>query len=309
MLSRTAENLYWLARYMERADATARLIEMGRRMALLPCSPGQDEWRSVIRASGTSVDAAASERLSEVDCVSTLLLSADNPSSIRSCLTRARANGRAVRTALTRDMWEVLNEGWRRLGQIDERTACQELPQLLEWVERRAATFRGAVSGGLLRNDGYDFLQLGSHVERADMMLRLLDVKYYVLLPETEVVGGGRDHHQWTSMLHANSATRAFHHVYRGDYSPWKIADFLILNADFPRSLAHSYQRIGEHLEKLARRYGTRHACHTTANDMIAHLCDTGMGEIFQGGLHEFVTDTIGVTGRLSTEIGEAYYF
>jgi uncharacterized alpha-E superfamily protein len=309
MLSRTAENLYWLARYVERAESTARLIEMGRRMALLPCAVGQDEWRSVIRASGASVDAAAGERQTEFDCVRALLLSPDNPSSIRCCLARARANGRAVRTALTQDMWEVLNEGWRRLDQMDERTACRDLPQILDWVERRSATFRGTVGSGLLRNDGYDFMQLGSYVERADMMLRLLDVKYYVLLPETEVAGGGRDHHQWTSVLHANSAIRAFHHVYRGDYSPWKIADFLILNADFPRSLAHSYQRIGEHLEKLARRYGVRHSCHATANDMIAHLSDIGMGEIFQRGLHEFVAETIGVTGRLSNEIGEAYHF
>jgi len=310
MLSRTAENLYWLARYMERADSTARLIEMGRRMTLLPRALGQDEWRSVIRASGVAIEAADSERrLTEVDCIGALLLSADNPSSIRCCLARARANGRAVRTALTRDMWDVLNDDWRRLDQIDERTACQDLPHLLEWVERRAATFRGAVGSGMLRSDRYDFLQLGSYVERADMMLRLLDVKYYVLLPETEVAGGGRDHHQWTSVLHANSAIRAYHHVYRGDYSPWKIADFLILNVDFPRSLAHSYRRVGEHLEQLARRYGTRHTCHTTANEMIAHLSDTGMGEIFQLGLHEFITETIGVTGRLSNQIGQAYYF
>lgn len=309
MLSRTAESLYWLARYVERADCTARLIGMGRRMALLPGGTSRDEWRSVIRASGVSVDAAATAHLTESEGVRMLLLAPDNPSSIRCCLARARANGRAVRTALTRDMWDVLNEGWRQLDQIDEQTACQDLPQLLEWVERRAATFRGTVGGGMLRTDGYDFMQLGSYVERADMMLRLLDVKYYVLLPETEVAGGGQDHHQWTSVLHANSAIRAYHHVYRGDYSPWKIADFLMLNTDFPRSVAFSYKRIGEHLETLARRYGTRHKCHATANETIARLSDTGMGEIFQRGLHEFVTETIGVTRRLSSEIATAYHF
>ncbi len=309
MLSRTAENLYWLGRYIERAESTARLIEMGRRMVMLPSATDHDEWRSVIQASGATVSADIAERMSEADAVRTLLLSTDNPSSIRVCLTRARANGRAIRTALTQDMWEALNDGWRRLESIDEAAARRDLPQLLEWVKRRTSTLRGASETGMLRNDGFDFLRLGGYVERADTMLRLLDVKYYVLLPETEVVGGGRDHHQWTSVLHANSAVRAYHHLYRGDYSPWKISDFLILNRDFPRSLAYSYGRIGEHLDRLAQRYGTRHDCHTLANRMIVQLADLGMGEIFHRGLHEFIQDSLALNARLSNAIGEAYHF
>ncbi|MEO0620179.1 MAG: alpha-E domain-containing protein, partial [Pseudomonadota bacterium] len=235
--------------------------------------------------------------------------SADNPSSIRSCLTHARANGRAVRTALTQEMWEVLNEGWRRLELMDEKVACRDLPQILEWVETRTAALRGTSGSGMLRNDGYDFLRIGGYLERADMVLRLLDVKYYVLLPETEIVGGGRDHHQWRSVLHATSAVRAYHHVYRGDYSPWKIADFLILYPDFPRSLAYSFMQIRDHLDRLGRRYGASHICHRSANDMVSRLCDLEMGEIFQTGLHEFVRDSIATTERLSGEIALAYHF
>ncbi|MEL6482993.1 MAG: alpha-E domain-containing protein, partial [Pseudomonadota bacterium] len=161
----------------------------------------------------------------------------------------------------------------------------------------------------MLRHDRYDFLTLGVHVERADMTLRLLDVKYYVLLPETEVVGGGRDHHQWTSVLHATSALRAFHHVYRGDYSPWKIADFMILNRSFPRSVAFCYDQIGDCLDRLARGYGERHPCHSTASEMIAKLGDAEMGELFEQGLHEFIIGAVNHTRRLNSEIYRAYHF
>ncbi|MEO0730758.1 MAG: alpha-E domain-containing protein [Pseudomonadota bacterium] len=309
MLSRTAENLYWLSRYIERADSTARLLEMGRRMAMLPGANEQDEWRSVVLASGTEIAPDLTDRITEAQAITQLLLALDNPSSIRSCLAQARANGRAIRTALTQDMWEALNDGWRRLDTVDARTASRDLPTLIDWVKTRAAVLRGAADTGMLRNDAFDFYRLGNHLERADMMLRLLDVKYYVLLPETEAIGGGRDHYQWTSVLHANSAIRAYHHVYVGDYTPWKIADFLILNAAFPRSLAYSYARIGESLDHLSRRYGQRHACHRLAGDINGRLAGLEMGEIFHQGLHEFVSETIKLNTQLSTEIANAYHF
>jgi uncharacterized alpha-E superfamily protein len=309
MLSRTAENLFWMGRYMERADATARLIEMGYRMAMLPGSNEMDEWRSVAAASGSAPDIAESPALKAGEVVGRLLLDPDNRSSIRSCLTSARANGRAIRTALTQDMWEALNDGWRQLGQMDSETALKNLPALLEWTKNRTAAFRGASEISLLRNDGYYFLRIGGMLERADMTLRLLDVKYYVLLPETDVVGGGRDYHQWTSVLRATSALRAYHHVYKGDYSPWGIADFLILNAIFPRSLHFCMRSIETYLDQLAALYGESHACQTTAKEMVARLKGFGIEELFRSGLHEFVSEAIDTTRRLSGEISRAYHF
>ena len=128
MLSRTAENLFWMGRYMERADATARLIEMGYRMSMLPGSNEQEEWRSVAAASGSAPDIVDADKLDAATVVQRLLLDPENLSSIRSCLTAARANGRAIRTALTQDMWEALNDGWRSLGQMDADTALKNLP-------------------------------------------------------------------------------------------------------------------------------------------------------------------------------------
>ncbi len=309
MLSRTAENLFWMGRYMERADATARLIEMGYRMAMLPGSNEQEEWRSVAAASGSAPDIVANPNVDAKLVVQRLLLDPDNHSSIRSCLTSARANGRAIRTALTQDMWEALNDGWRQLGQMDPDTALKNLPSLLEWAKNRTAAFRGASEISLLRNDGYYFLRMGGLIERADMTLRLLDVKYYVLLPETDVVGGGRDYHQWTSVLRATSALRAYHHVYKGDYTPWGIADFLILNSTFPRSVAYCYRQISRFLDDLAELYGETSSPQSVAGDMVQQLDRIGIEELFQNGLHEFVSGAITTTRRLSTEISKAYHF
>lgn len=309
LLSRTAESLYWMARYVERADSTARLIEMGHRMTMLPGSHSRAEWRSVAAASGCLDAFEYPDAITESDIIRTLLLDAENPSSIRTCLERARANARAVRTALTREMWEALNDGWRKLELMEPAQAERDLFSILEWVKARGALVRGSSMTTMLRNDGYSFLGLGGYVERADMTLRLLAVKSYVLLPETDVVGGGRDHHQWTSVLHATSAIRAYHHVYKGEYSPGTIADFLILNQQFPRSVAFSFAKIQQSLNLLAEAYGASHDCHDTAAEMVAEFGRLRMGEIFSMGLSEFIRETIGRTNRLGSEIYKAYHF
>lgn len=309
MLSRAAESLYWMARYVERAGAAARLIEMGKRMTMLPRAFSQDEWRSVATAAGAAHLLEQEPLIDETAVIRVVMLDKDNPSSIRSCLERARANGRAVRTALTSDVWEVLNEGWRTLEGVDTATARRDLPGLLDWVKQRTALFRGAAVNSMLRTDRYDFLMIGAHVERAEATLRLLDVKNDALLPETDVVGGGRDYHQWTSVLYATSALRAYHHVYKGDYSPETIADFLILNRLFPRSLAFCYEETDLHLGRLARAYGQRHECHSIVSRTIAELDDLQMGEVFQSGLREFIREALRTNARLSEKIYSAYYF
>jgi len=137
MLSRTAENLFWMARYMERAEATARLLTMGQRMAILPGAHHRDEWRSVVRATGALNHFPENGQVTESDAIAFLMLDPDNSSSIRSCLLKARANAKSARTMLTQDMWEALNEGWRKLDSYDVAEARQ---QLRGWM--RAVVFR-----------------------------------------------------------------------------------------------------------------------------------------------------------------------
>ena len=309
MLSRTAANIYWMARYMERAESTARLLTMGQRMAILPGSVHRDEWRSVVRVTGCEHLFPEEGLVKETDVVQMLVLDEDNPNSVRSCLSNARANAKSVRTALTQEMWEAINDGWRKLESYDVVEARRELPSLIDWVKTRASTFRGAADSGQLRNAAHDFLRIGGSLERAQMTLRLLDVKYYVLLPETEVVGGTRDHYQWTSVLHALSGSRAYHHVYGGAYTPWQITDFLMCNRTFPRSVAFCFDQLQYRLNRLARFHDGRTHCHDTIGEMVENLDHLDKGEIFKTGLHETVQKGLMMTNRLGGEIAQAYHF
>ncbi len=309
MLSRTADSLYWLARYAERADATGRLLMLGRRLAMLPDGVSGDDWRSVLRVTASERFVAAGVEVREEDAVAILLLDPANPSSVRASLDRARANGRAVRTAITLEMWEALNDGWRRLERMPLDRAVRELPTLIDWARGYVARFRGAVSTSMLRTEGHDFLRIGSAVERANTTLRLLDVNYHLLLPEGDGIGGHRDHYRWNALLQTLSGLRAYYHVYRDNVRPWHIADFLLTNRVFPRSLAFSVGQIRYHLERLAIEHGRDLACHGSIAKLDDRLARMGDGDIFQYGLHEFVIESLADLNRISREIGEAYHF
>jgi len=309
MLSRTAENLFWMARYIERAESTARLVTMGQRMAVLPGSAYRDEWRSVLRVTDSLSYLKNGGPITEDDIVRILLLDPENPGSIQSCLVAARANGKSVRTKLTQEMWEALNMSWRRLEGMDPDEARRDLPALIDWVKNQSSTFRGAAETGMLRHAGHDFLRIGGAIERAQMTLRLLEVKYYVLLPETDVVGGGRDHYQWTSVLHAVSGSRAYHHVYGGVYTPSRITDFLMVNRAFPRSVAYCVDQIRSHLAHLAKESGGPPACQGTADELYRLLKQGRDGALFEAGLHESVVQCLILTNRLASELADSYHF
>jgi uncharacterized alpha-E superfamily protein len=309
-LSRTASDLFWMARYLERAESMARLVEMGARMAMLPTRGGTawDEWRSVTAAAGC--DGHFASPPADVDSlILGLVVDRENPSSIASCFERARANARSVRTALSRQAWESLNETWLRLDELSVSRVLHELPQVVDWVKGRCAQFRGAADATLLRDDRFEFGRLGLFIERVDMTLRLLDVKHFVLLPETQVVGGDPDRHRWTSILVATSTLRAYHWAYRGDYAAERILDFLLLSRMCPRSYAFCYGEIVDALERLARLYGARHPCHATAAATLSALAERDVEDVFACGLHGFLTDAISANNRLSREIATAYHF
>ena len=322
MLGRTANDLYWLSRYMERAENMARLLEVGYRIVLLP-REGQgfhEEWRSTLASTGCADTYA--RKYSEIttrDVVNFLLFDTDNPSSIRSCIATARHNARAQRTSLTRDMWECLNSSWIEFNAINPASVtANELPGLLDWIKERSALYRGTLLNTILRNDTYCFSQLGTFLERADNTARILDVKYYVLLPSIEAVGGGVDNFQWGAILRSVSAHRSYRWVYKENYKPWRIAEYLILNRQMPRSLAFSYGEILAALDDLAGQYGERGAggeearggrCHDTAGSTVAMLGRLGIDGIFQSGLHEFLQAFIARNNRLGAEISDTYHF
>lgn len=309
MLSRAADSLYWLARYTERADATGRVLMMGQRLTMLPNETEGDGWRSVLRVSGCEHLVPADAEVSELDAVSILLLDPENPSSIRSSLSQARWNGRAGRTALTSEMWEALNDDWRKLERITPERAVRDLPQLIDWVRGYVARFRGAVSTSMLRTDGHDFLRIGGAIERAGVTLRLLDVNYHTLLPPGDRVGGHKDDYRWAALLQTLSGRRAYYHVYRDNIRPWHIADFLLTSRIFPRSLAYSIGQVRYHLDRLARSHGATQPVHRSVELFDDRLARMGEGAIFQYGLHEFVIESLDELAVVAREVGEAYHF
>ena len=311
LLGRTANGLYWMSRYIERAENMARIVDAGLRLALTRTDSSADEWASVVVSAGAKDAFAAKYADYSADTVADFLLrDTSNPSSVLSSIETARANARMVRTALTRETWESINEAWmsfRRMlaGPIDQR----ELPAILDRIKRETAQIRGAFYGTMLRNEIFDFAQLGSYVERADNTARIIDVKYYVLLPSVSWVGSSLDNYQWESILRSVSAHRSYRWVYEGDYRPAHIADFLILNRRMPRSLAFCYRMIGESLNLLAEEYGERHACHATLETISSRLKPGTIGGIFDSGLHEFIGEFIRCNNRLGNEVAQDYRF
>lgn len=310
MLSRTADNLFWIARYMERAETAARLLEVGSRIALLPSAAGyRNEWDSLLQASGNA-DAFARKYGDPVqrNIESFLFFDHDNPSSVTSCITTARENGRIVRTALTAQVWDALNTAFQELRQLERKPRSElELSRLTEWTMRHAAMVRGAIEATLLRNDGWDFLNLGYGLERADNTARLMDVKYYVLLPRVEFVGSGLDNYQWTTLLRAMSAHRAFHWAYGGEVTAAKIAHFLILNPQCPRSLITCAEGISAHLDRLAKAYGATTDAQARARGMVDALRMTRTDDIFDEGLHDFLSRFIRETAALGSLVHDTY--
>jgi uncharacterized alpha-E superfamily protein len=311
LLGRTANGLFWMNRYIERAENMARLVDAGLRLALTRTSSPAEEWTSVVVSAGA--EGAFRARHSEFTAATVsdfLIRDTGNPSSVMSTIETARNNGRMVRTALTRETWESLNEAWMSTKRMLARPIDgRDLPKVLDAIKRETALIRGAFHGTMLRNEIFDFSQIGTFVERADNTARILDVKYYVLLPSVSWVGSSLDNYQWESILRSVSAHRSYRWVYEAEYRPANIADYLILNGRMPRSLAFCYRYIAESLNFLASDYGMRHPCHLTVDSTLANLKVGSVKDIFDRGLHEFLTGFIFDNTKLGAEIAQDYRF
>ena len=311
LLGRTANGLFWMFRYIERAENTARLLDAGQRISLTNLSAEPDEWQSVLVSAG--VEAAYNAKYDTHDpetVIDFMLCDRDNPSSVRASLETARTNGRMVRTALTREVWEAVNESWLVIQRrLSGRISPRELPAVIDLVKRQGALIRGAFQTTMLRNEIFDFCNLGAFIERADNTARILDVKYWLLLPEHSQVGSALDDFQWRSILRSVSAHRSYAWEYDGEYRAVNIIDFLMLNRRMPRSLAYCYTFIEESLKYLARNYETRQPCFETAASLNERLSGSSVRQIIDGGLHEFLESFIRDNNRLAQEIGQNYRF
>lgn len=311
MLARTADNLYWLSRYVERAESLARILDVALRLATLPSAYAgtSNEWESAIATAACANLFYQSNKDATQDAVTHFLIAGEtNPSSIRACIEIARQNARAVRTAITTEMWEILNDAWSEMkGKNFDRLTSNDLAKFLAFVREISLRFDGAAYRTMLRTDHFWFQRLGMFVERADTTARLLDVKYHVVLPATEPVGGGLDYFQWSALLRAISALNSYHLLYREGIRPWHVADFLILRPEQPRSLISAYENLNRVLDLLADRYGRQGPSQRLARQTFSRLQNLDSEALFQQGLHEFLAAFIADNNRLGLAISEQY--
>ena len=309
MLSRTASHLYWIGRYMERAEFACRLVEATIRLSALGHHEEADQaWRSALSVVGANANFAESEEGSAFSARRFLMLSEDNDSSIKSCLSAARDNARAARTALTVEVWQAINRAWLIIRDRASPGGAQAALNLVEELKAEIRGFEGA-AGRMLRTEGFWFLRLGTSIERSDNTARLLDVKYYLLLPPGQEVGGTLDRDQWTTLLQIVSARTAYRHIYQGALQPWLVADLLILRSEMPRSLAASAQSTVTLLSSLAKRTGRQGPADRLARQRIARLEDLDIETVFQSGLHEWLQGHIADNASLDRAIAQQFRF
>lgn len=310
MLSRAANNLFWMARYVERAENTARALEVAYRMSLLPQEARLEQlgWMAPLNITGTVFPFTGRySTVGQREVLRYMVLDLENPSSILSSARAARENARAARGSITEDMWEVLNATWLELQKLDEsRLRSEHLIEFFDWVKERSHLFRGVTVGTALKDEAFHFNRLGTFIERADATARLLDVKYHILLPSVEDVGGAVDYYQWSAVLRAVSAFEAYRKVYRDVVTPPRVAELLILHEDMPRSLHACMTIVLEILMRLERPRA-REALRL-AGELHSGLHYGRVDAIWAEGLHEYLTAFLGSTARLTQEIDRAYF-
>ena len=295
MLCRTANELYWMARHIERAENTARLLDVTYRMSLLPyeaVEPGlawAQPWAVPLITSGLAT--AFYQRfpsLSAEGVLRFMILDAHNSSSIYCCLRAARDSARSVRGAITSEMYEDLNSAWLEMREHDyDRIQTTGVSEFLDWVKMRSHLFRGVTFGTMLRDEAYHFIRLGTHIERADNTARILDVKYHTLLPSAADVGGAVDYYQWSALLRSVSGFESYRKIYSDVITPRRVAELLILREDMPRSLHSCMNFIHETLEELCDENSRE--LERASGELHAMLHYGRTDDVIKFGLHEYL--------------------
>jgi uncharacterized alpha-E superfamily protein len=313
MLSRTANDLFWMSRQVERAEDTARMLDVTYRMSMLPyrvMEPGErwaEPWAVPLVITGLAT--AYYERYPELTAENVLrfmVLDAANSSSIYSVLQHARENARAQRGAISVEMWESLNETWLRIREKSYGTLTAEgVSAFFDWVKDRSHLFRGVTFGTMLRDEGYQFIRLGTFFERADNTARILDVKYHTLLPSVHDVGGAVDYYQWSALLRSVSAFNAYRKIYRDVITPLRVAELLVLREDMPRSLHACMNQIYEILQELSA--GAKLEPERLAGEIHAQLHYGKTERIFAVGLHEYLLEFLEKLQALNDEINQHF--
>jgi len=312
MLSRTASDLYWMSRYLERAENLARMLDVSYSLSLMPQDghgDGLDELAMPLLITGTLDEYLARHgELNAERMLHFFALDADNPASIYCCLQAARSNAHAVRGRITADMWENINATWLEIRGIAEQGLGRfGISRFCEWVKERSHLFRGATFGTIMRGDPYRFIRLGTFIERADNTLRLLDARYEMLGEDIDEIDGrpARSYYQWSALLRALSSFEAFAEIYRGSPGTRKVSELLLLRAEVPRSLRACMDELSLMLASLPGDNGR--PAQRLAAELEARLHYTGIKEVLEEGLHAWLTDFIQRVRELGQAIQSSY--
>jgi uncharacterized alpha-E superfamily protein len=323
MLSRTADHLFWMARYMERAENTARMLDVNYQASLMPQSAAEAEkgWKGLLGISELSGDFAEHHGEVSPDAVMRYMVSdADNGSSIRNCLQAARENARAVRGTLTTEVWETQNQTWLEFQRmVANESFLRDPSTLFEWVKFRSHLSRGVTVGTMLQDEAFHFLRIGSFLERADNTARLLDVKFHAVESEYHGFANGAngngsaaaardievDFYHWSGILRSVSGFEVYRKAYRNVIRPEKVAELLILRADMPRSLAACMQEVVSNLRRVANEQsGDTLRC---AGRLHSDLQYGRIDEILATGLHAYLTQFLERVGTLGVGISRDF--
>lgn len=301
MLSRTADHLYWMSRYIERAENLARLLDVTHQMSLVPKSVRTEKqnWGAILTLN--SVEDCFAESCDEITARNVLrfmVMDPDNISSIYACLRAARENAHAVRGTLTSETWESCNTTWLEMR---EQFTITDIGSFLEWVKLRTALIRGVTFGTMLQDEAYHFIRLGGYIERADNTARILDVKYHVF-DGNEDAG---DFYQWSALLRSLSAFEVYRRVYRDAITPVRVAELLILNLAMPRSLRACMRRVVRVLEAILN--GQSSETERLAGILVRQVNYGRIDDIFRRGLHEYLTDFMDRIYELGDSIGRDF--
>lgn len=308
MLSRTADSLFWLGRYTERAGNVARGLMVAARMAGL--THRDEEWRSLLVATGGEAGFYAKHGEATRDAVlHYLMLDADNPSGLLPSIEAARRNARQVRAALTVDMWEAINDTWNEARKMAPQALTSDgLAPFLDWVKARSLLFYGAAADTMLRDEAWRFTHLGTMLERGDNTARLLDVRHTLLAKQPDAEGSAVDYLQWQAVLRSVSAQRAYQWLYHARLQPHLVAELLILRPELPRSMIACYRRVESTLDQIASAAGgQRGECHRLAGELHARLKFGRIEPILAVGLHNFLTECIDRNVALGQQIARFY--
>ena len=312
MLGRTANGLFWMFRYLERAENTARLLDASLRMALTrDIKTAEEEWRSVISTLGLKAQyEAANDAYDGPSMWNFVLRDRANPANVREMISAVRNNARTARTNLSSQAWEAVNENWMKLDKLLARPVSQNgVGEAITLLRRTGMQVHGALDGTMLRAEGYHFARAGTFIERAESSARILDMKYYLLLPSLSYVGSSLDSGQWDQVLRSVAGASAYTWLNAGQIDAKGIVEFLVLDDRFPRSLAFCRNALRTNLAELARLHGVEGQCNELMREADMHINSLTVDHIFEQGLHEFLTDFMARNSAIGAAIAEDYRF